>query len=107
MGGIGVPVKHVAHFCGVLPGKAYLAKISTFATPGPYTGNTLYLHNPDRWGWGRASQGRLDGEDAAEGRLNYACNTLATVSARMLCVPQYEALQAARKRQTTEAFQHA
>jgi hypothetical protein len=34
--------------------------------------------------------GRLDGEDASEKGLNYACNTLAIVSVRILCVPLIE-----------------
>jgi hypothetical protein len=36
--------------------------------------------------------GRLDGEDASEKGLNYACNTLAIVSVRILCVPHVYAL---------------
>ena len=49
----------------------------------------LSLHNSDRWGWDHTSSDRWNGEDAAEGWLNYACNTLAIVSVRMLCVPEY------------------
>src|SRR5215831_1852141 len=38
---------------------------------------------------GGPSWGRLDGEDASEKGLNYACNTLAIVSAQSLCVPHH------------------
>src|SRR5215831_16882444 len=75
--------------------------------PVNYSCITQYLHNPDRWGWCRESWGRLDGEDAAEGRLNYACNTLAIVSVRMLCVPRIEhlGLTLAEAKQTLTALQ--